>query len=321
MEGVWFAFDADRAPVPRAREGDRPRRAPTAAPGRARDRLPVLARRPQLLARFVRPDDELRLQRRCGDGRRAVQQKLTPTQKKRKLLLGDVYLGLENGNFGGALCRLARPRLDQRDRRLERQARLEVHDARARARRRDDHRERARLRGGRRRRAARLRSTKTGKVLWTFKTGNRSRPGRRSSAAGGKEYVAVTVGGTPTSSNGGNASQLQVFTLGARGSAPPQDRRRASGRRPPRARLASTGMTRRVAPVPVTAALAATGWAALGSRRQRRRRPARALASRRARTKSRPSPGVSSLCEEACRGRAWSRSTATGCPARTDAAG
>ena len=33
-----------------------------------------------------------------------VQQKLTPTQKRRKLLLGDVYLGLENGNFGAALA-------------------------------------------------------------------------------------------------------------------------------------------------------------------------------------------------------------------------
>ena len=36
MEGVWFAFDAKTGPaVPRAREGDRPRRAPTAAPGRS----------------------------------------------------------------------------------------------------------------------------------------------------------------------------------------------------------------------------------------------------------------------------------------------
>ena len=33
-----------------------------------------------------------------------VQQKLTPTQKRRKLLLGDVYLGLQNGNFGAALA-------------------------------------------------------------------------------------------------------------------------------------------------------------------------------------------------------------------------
>ena len=32
-----------------------------------------------------------------------VQKKLTPTQKKRKFLLGDIFLGLENGNFGDYL--------------------------------------------------------------------------------------------------------------------------------------------------------------------------------------------------------------------------
>ncbi|HZP73799.1 MAG TPA: carboxypeptidase-like regulatory domain-containing protein, partial [Gaiellaceae bacterium] len=42
-------------------------------------------------------------------------------------------------------------------------------------------------------------------------------------SANGTEYVAITVGGTPTSSNGGTASQLQVFSLGASG-----DRRAAA---------------------------------------------------------------------------------------------
>src|SRR5581483_9643637 len=32
-----------------------------------------------------------------------VQAKFTPTQKRRKRLLGDVFLGLENGNFGSLL--------------------------------------------------------------------------------------------------------------------------------------------------------------------------------------------------------------------------
>ena len=31
------------------------------------------------------------------------QVKLTPTQKKRKRLLGDIFLGLANGNFGSLL--------------------------------------------------------------------------------------------------------------------------------------------------------------------------------------------------------------------------
>ena len=55
---------------------------------------------------------------------------------------------------------------------------------------------------------------RNGKVLWTFKTGNPIASGPTIFAAGGREYVAVTVGGTPTSSNGGTVSQLFVFTLG-----------------------------------------------------------------------------------------------------------
>src|SRR6185436_15654826 len=43
--------------------------------------------------------------------------------------------------------------------------------------------------------------------------------------AGGKEYIAVTVGGTATSSNGGVASELHVFGLGGskKESPPPPD--------------------------------------------------------------------------------------------------
>jgi hypothetical protein len=52
-------------------------------------------------------------------------------------------------------------------------------------------------------------------VLWTFKTGNPIASGPTVFAAGGKEYVAITVGGTPTSSNGGTVSQLYVFALGS----------------------------------------------------------------------------------------------------------
>ena len=62
-----------------------------------------------------------------------IQHKLTPTQKKRKFLLGDIYLGLENGNFGAVPPELEGPRLDQRDQRLDRTPGLEVRHARARA--------------------------------------------------------------------------------------------------------------------------------------------------------------------------------------------
>ena len=55
---------------------------------------------------------------------------------------------------------------------------------------------------------------KTGKVLWTFQTGRQIAAGPTIFTAGGKEYIAITVGGTPTSSGGGLASQLQVFAIG-----------------------------------------------------------------------------------------------------------
>jgi PQQ-dependent dehydrogenase (methanol/ethanol family) len=57
-------------------------------------------------------------------------------------------------------------------------------------------------------------STKNGKILWTFKAGDPIAAGATVFAVDGKEYVAITVGGTPTSSNGGTAAKLMVFSLG-----------------------------------------------------------------------------------------------------------
>src|SRR6185503_10254265 len=57
--------------------------------------------------------------------------------------------------------------------------------------------------------------TRSGKVLWTSSPlGAPIAAGPTIFAAGGREYVAITVGGTPTSSNGGTLSQLHVFALG-----------------------------------------------------------------------------------------------------------
>ena len=56
---------------------------------------------------------------------------------------------------------------------------------------------------------------KTGKVLWTFQTGHQIAAGASIYSVDGKEYIAITSGGTPTSSGGGIASELQIFTLGA----------------------------------------------------------------------------------------------------------
>ena len=56
---------------------------------------------------------------------------------------------------------------------------------------------------------------KTGNVLWTFQTGFQIAAGPSIYSVNGTEYVAIAVGGTPTSSSGGTvASQIQVFDLG-----------------------------------------------------------------------------------------------------------
>ncbi len=58
-------------------------------------------------------------------------------------------------------------------------------------------------------------STKTGKILWTFTAGFPIAAGPSIFSVGGTEYIAITVGGTPTSSGGGTAAQLMVFSLGS----------------------------------------------------------------------------------------------------------
>src|SRR5439155_17767524 len=55
--------------------------------------------------------------------------------------------------------------------------------------------------------------TTTGNVLWSFQTGFQIAAGPSIYEANGKEYIAITVGGTATSSYGGTASQLQIFAL------------------------------------------------------------------------------------------------------------
>jgi alcohol dehydrogenase (cytochrome c) len=56
--------------------------------------------------------------------------------------------------------------------------------------------------------------TSTGDVLWEFQTGNQIAAAPAVYSVDGTEYVAIAVGGTFTSSFGGTASRLEVFTLG-----------------------------------------------------------------------------------------------------------
>jgi alcohol dehydrogenase (cytochrome c) len=142
-----------------------------------------------------------------------IQVKLSPTQKKRKLLEGDVFLGLINGNFGSYLPgwhdKGSISAIDvNTGKRVWKFSTPEPE------------------RGGVTTTAAgigfagggdgnlRAFDTKTGKILWKFQTGAQIAAGPSVYSVDGKQYIAITAGGTPTSSNGGTVSQLQVFALG-----------------------------------------------------------------------------------------------------------
>ena len=204
-----------------------------------------------------------------------IQQKLTPTQKKRKFLLGDIYLGLENGNFGqylpgwkdhGSISAIdvsSGRRVWKFDTPEPERGGVSVTASGL-----------GFAGGGDG--VLRAFNLQTGKVLWTFQTGRQIAAGPTIFSAGGKEFVAITVGGTPTSSNGGLASQLHVFSL---------DGSKAESPKPPN--LTST--RRRVLVLPP----AAPAWA----RRAASSPPAappreRSRTSRSPRARSRSRPGI-----------------------------
>src|SRR5207247_1984701 len=142
-----------------------------------------------------------------------IQKKLTPTQKHRKRLEGDVFLGLQNGDFGsylpgwhdhGSISAIA----VNTGQRVWKFLTPEPE------------------RGGVSITASgigfagggdgnlRAFDLKSGKLLWKFQTGRQIAAGPSIFSVDGKEYIAITVGGTPTSSNGGVVPGLQVFALG-----------------------------------------------------------------------------------------------------------
>ena len=179
MEGVWFAYDAATgAPIyQRVKVIDNVEH-PALKPGQAGRRLPVVARRAQLLAGVVRPADELRLQRRGRDRRRCSSAAdAGARRRRRRCSLGNTFLGPRERRLRPVPPdRLARLRLGQRDRRRDRQARLEVQDARARARRRDDDGLRPRLRRRRRRQPARVRRQDRRRCSGSSRRASRSPP-------------------------------------------------------------------------------------------------------------------------------------------------
>ena len=213
MEGVWFAFDAHTGQPfhERVKVIDRIEHPPL-RPGQPVTVFPSSLGGLNYSPAAYDPRTNYVFNAAAETAAVLIQQKLTPTQKKRKLLLGDVYLGLSNGNFGTALQNWhdhgSISAIDvSSGKRVWKFTTPEPE------------------RGGVTVTGAgvgfagggdgvlRAFGLKTGKVLDTIQTGHPIASGATVFAAGGHEYVAITVGGTPTSSNGGTASQLQVFTV------------------------------------------------------------------------------------------------------------
>ena len=175
----------------------------------------------------------------------AVEQQavLTPAQEKEELTLGDVFLGLANGDYGSTppgwrdygsinAVSLATGMPVWKDPTPQPE------------------------RGGVTTTASglgfdgggdgvlRVFDASTGKILWTFQTGHQIAAGASIYSVNGTEYVAITVGGTPTSSGGGLATQLQVFALGGASAQSPAPVITTLARRLPAARTPAARVTR-----------------------------------------------------------------------------
>jgi alcohol dehydrogenase (cytochrome c) len=221
MEGVWFAYDArtGRPIYQRVKVIDRVEH-PSLKPGVPVAIFPSTLGGLNYSPASYDPKTNYLLNAASETAGVLVQKKLTPTQKKHKLI-GDVFLGLANGDFGSILK-------GWRDHGSI--SSIDVNTGRRVWKFRTPEPER----GGVTTTASgigfagggdgvlRAFETRTGKVLWTFQTGNQIAAGPSVYSVGGKEYIAVTVGGTPTSSGGGTASKLQVFGLdGSKQQSPP----------------------------------------------------------------------------------------------------
>ena len=210
----------DRPSVPRAREGDRPRRASTAASGPAGDGLPIVASGGlDYSPAAYDPATNYVFNAAAETAPVMIQQKLTPTQKRRKFLLGGSSRACRTATSGqrcqnwhdhGSISamtwnsgrRVWKFQTPEPERGGVTVTASGVGFAG----------------GGDGNSSARSTlKTRQGPLDVPAPPG-RSRAGPTIFSAGGKEYVAVTVGGTPTSSNGGVASWLQVFALPGRNS-------------------------------------------------------------------------------------------------------
>lgn len=214
MEGLWFAYNAKTgAPIYQQVKVLDHTEHPNLVPGK-----PVVVY-PSSIGGFnyspasFDPQTDEALNAAAETAAIEVQAVLTPAQKKDKFTLGDVFLGLSNGDFGQALpgwhdygsisaINLSTGAIAWKfdTPQPERGGITTTSSGLGFAGGGDG--------------VLRAFDARTGKVLWTFQTGHQIAAGPSIYSVDGTEYVAITVGGTPTSSLGGTATQLQVFALG-----------------------------------------------------------------------------------------------------------
>ena len=221
MEGVWFAYDARTgSPIyQRVKVLDRVEH-PSLKPGQPVAVFPAAIGGLNYSPASYDPATNYIINAAAETAGVMIQKKLTPTQKKRKLV-GDIFLGLANGDFGSLLPGW---------RNHGSISAIDVNTGRRVWKFRTPEPER----GGVTTTASGLAfagggdgllrgfDTRTGKMLWTFQTGFQIASGPSVYSVGGKQYIAITVGGTPTSSNGGQATRIQVFALdGSKQQSPP----------------------------------------------------------------------------------------------------
>ncbi len=214
MEGVWFCYDAKtgRPIYQRIKVIDRTEH-PRLQPGKPVVVYPSSLGGLNFSPASFDPKTNYVFNNAAETAAIDIQVKLSPTQKKRKRLAGDVFLGLQNGDFGSLLPGWHdHGSVSAIDVNTGKQVwKFQTAEP---------------GRGGITATASGIGfapggdgnliafDLKTGKQLWKFQTGHQLAGGVSVYSVDGKEYVALTSGGSPTSSGGGTAAELQIFALG-----------------------------------------------------------------------------------------------------------
>ena len=228
MEGVWFAYDArtGRPIYSRVKVIDRTEHPPL-RPGQPVVVYPSSIGGLNYSPASYHPGRNIIVNAASETSAILTQQKLTPTQKRRKLVLGDVFLGLEIGNFGA---------VNPNWKDYGSISAIDVNTGRRIWKFKTPEPERGGVTttasglgfAGGGDGVVRAFDLRNGAVLWRFQTSHPIAAGPTVYSVGGKQYVAITVGGTPTSSNGGTATELHVFALGGSKAGDPPPRTLAS---------------------------------------------------------------------------------------------